>query len=86
MLDDLFFITELKEAETSWKRIAELSMQHEIAVPAHTSALNYFYSITTDNLPSNLIQAQRDYFGSHMFERNDTSRGQFFHNDWKSNK
>ena len=86
LLDDLFFITELKEAETSWKRIAELSMQHEIAVPAHTSASNYFYSITTDNLPANLIQAQRDYFGSHMFERNDTSRGQFFHNDWKSNK
>ena len=58
-------------------------MQHEIAIPAHTSALNYFYSISSEFLPANLIQAQRDYFGSHMFERNDTTRGQFFHNDWK---
>ncbi len=86
LLDDLFFINSIKEALTSWKRIAELAMQHEIAIPAHSSALNYFYSISSEFLPANLIEAQRDYFGSHMFERNDTSRGQFFHNDWSKTK
>ena len=86
LLDDLFFINAIKDSLPSWKRIIELAMQHEITSPAHCSALNYFYSISSESLSANLIQAQRDYFGSHMFERNDTSRGQFFHNDWKSNK
>ena len=51
-------------------------------LPAFSSALNYFYSLTSANLPANMVQAQRDYFGAHSFERKDTPRGQFFHENW----
>ena len=53
-----------------------------LPVPAFSSALNYFYSLTSADLPANLVQAQRDYFGAHTFERKDELRGQFFHENW----
>ncbi|MEG1615589.1 MAG: decarboxylating NADP(+)-dependent phosphogluconate dehydrogenase [Bacteroidales bacterium] len=84
LMGDLFFMDALKKALPSWKRIVSLAAEHELSLPAHSSALNYFYSITTETLPSNLIQAQRDYFGAHMFERVDAERGQFYHVDWQS--
>ena len=49
---------------------------------AFSSALNYFYSLVSAKLPANMIQAQRDYFGAHTFERTDELRGQFFHENW----
>jgi len=55
-----------------------------VSVPAFASALNYFHSLTTDFLPANLIQAQRDYFGAHTFERTDGERGKFYHEEWVS--
>ncbi|MDO5569883.1 MAG: decarboxylating NADP(+)-dependent phosphogluconate dehydrogenase [Bacteroidales bacterium] len=86
LLEDLFFINEIKASMASWKNIVATAIKHEMPVSAHSSALNYFYGITSESLPTNLIQAQRDYFGSHMFERTDSPRGQFFHVDWNTTK
>ena len=58
------------------------AMKEELPVPAFSSALNYFYSLVSVKLPANMIQAQRDYFGAHTFERVDELRGQFFHENW----
>lgn len=84
LLGDLFFIDAIKKALPAWKRIVSLAAEHEVALAAHSSALHYFYSITSETLPANMIQAQRDYFGAHMFERVDAPRGQFYHVDWQS--
>jgi len=65
-----------------WKQLVATATMEEISVPAFSSALNYFYSLTTRRLPANLLQAQRDYFGAHTFERIDHERGQFFHENW----
>lgn len=77
-----YFEAEIKYALPSWKKLVAEAMKEELAVPAFSSALNYFYSLTTDRLPANLIQAQRDYFGAHTFERVDECRGRFFHENW----
>jgi 6-phosphogluconate dehydrogenase len=53
-----------------------------LPVPAYASALTYFDGMRSERLPANLIQAQRDYFGAHTFERTDQMRGSFFHHDW----
>ncbi|MEG0947780.1 MAG: decarboxylating NADP(+)-dependent phosphogluconate dehydrogenase [Bacteroidales bacterium] len=84
LMGDLFFMDALKKALPFWKKIVSIAMEHELSFPAHSSALNYFYSVTTETLPANMIQAQRDYFGAHMFERTDAPRGQFYHVDWQS--
>lgn len=84
LLGDLFFIDAIKKSLPAWKNIVSLAAQHELGLPAHASALNYFYCITSENLPTNMIQAQRDFFGAHMFERTDAPRGQFYHYNWKS--
>lgn len=76
------FEDEMKEALPYWKKLVAIAAKEEIASPAFASALNYFYSLTTDRLPANLIQAQRDYFGAHTFERVDEERGKFFHENW----
>jgi 6-phosphogluconate dehydrogenase len=51
-------------------------------MPAFCTALNYFDGYTTELLPANLLQAQRDYFGAHTYERLDSPRGKFFHTNW----
>lgn len=76
------FRTQINEALPAWKSLAIKATRENTAVPAFTAALHYFYSLTTSVLPANLIQAQRDYFGAHTFERNDRPRGEFFHEDW----
>ncbi len=80
------FSAQIKDALPAWKNVVALAVKEGIAVPAFASALNYFYSLTTENLPANLIQAQRDYFGAHTFERTDRARGCFYHEDWISLK
>ena len=57
-----------------------------VSIPAFSSALSYFDAYRTEKLPANLIQAQRDYFGAHTFERVDQPRGKFFHVDWPDPK
>lgn len=82
MLLSPYFAHEIKEALKGWKTITAMCANEEVAVPAFSSALNYFYSFTSKNLPANMIQAQRDYFGAHTFERIDKPRGEFFHENW----
>ena len=77
-----YFREEIKSLLPGWKNLVAEAMKEELPVPAFSSALNYFYSLTSDNLPANLVQAQRDYFGAHTFERKDELRGQFSHENW----
>ncbi|WP_455586054.1 decarboxylating NADP(+)-dependent phosphogluconate dehydrogenase [Bacteroides sp.] len=77
-----YFRDEIKGLLTGWKNLVAQAMREELPVPAFSSALNYFYSLVSANLPANMIQAQRDYFGAHTFERKDELRGQFFHENW----
>ena len=77
-----YFRDEIKSLLPDWKDLVAEAMREELPVPAFSSALNYFYSLTSANLPANMIQAQRDYFGAHTFERRDEFRGQFYHENW----
>ena len=81
MVDD-FFQKELEKAVSGLREIMVTGVRNGIAMPAMSSALAYYDGYHTENLPANLLQAQRDYFGAHMFERIDTARGEFFHHDW----
>lgn len=81
LLDD-FFMETIKQLVPSWRRVASYALQAGIPMPAVTSALSYFDAYTTASLPANLLQAQRDYFGAHTYERIDAPRGQFFHTNW----
>jgi 6-phosphogluconate dehydrogenase len=82
MIEDNFFATALIEAEPSWRRAVAGAVQAGIPVPAYSSALAYFDAMRSERLPANLIQAQRDFFGAHTFERVDKPRGEFFHHEW----
>ena len=64
------------------KKIVDVAAKAGIPMPAFSSALSYFDGYTTASLPANLLQAQRDYFGAHTYERIDQPRGQFFHTNW----
>jgi len=77
-----YFKAEMGELLVGWKYLVAEAMKEELPVPAFSSALNYFYSLVSLNLPANLLQAQRDYFGAHTFERVDELRGAFFHENW----
>jgi 6-phosphogluconate dehydrogenase len=79
---DKFFTDALRMAETGWRKAVLLAVTHAIPAPAFTSALSYFDGYRSERLPANLLQAQRDYFGAHTYERIDKPRGEFFHTDW----
>ena len=81
LLDDYFADT-IRELIPAWKEVVAFAVKEGIPAPAFSSALNYFNGYTTANLPANLLQAQRDYFGAHTYERIDQPRGQFFHTNW----
>ncbi|MGB4588983.1 MAG: decarboxylating NADP(+)-dependent phosphogluconate dehydrogenase [Clostridiaceae bacterium] len=81
MVDD-YFHDELVSAVKGLREIIILGVQNGIALPALSAAMSYYDGYHTENLPANLLQAQRDYFGAHMFERVDKERGEFFHHDW----
>jgi 6-phosphogluconate dehydrogenase len=78
MLDD-WFIAKLTAAQGGWRRAIVESVTRGIPCPAMTSALAYYDGYRTARLPANLLQAQRDYFGAHTYERVDKPRGEFFH-------
>ncbi len=82
LLLDGFFVDALKQAETGWRRAVTLAVTHAVPAPAFASALAYFDGYRSARLPANLLQAQRDYFGAHSYERVDRERGLFFHTDW----
>jgi 6-phosphogluconate dehydrogenase len=77
-----FFAGEITAAQPGWRRTVARATTAGIAVPAYSSALAFYDGYRTGRGPANLIQAQRDYFGAHTYERLDRDRGEFFHTDW----
>jgi 6-phosphogluconate dehydrogenase len=77
-----FFKEKIEKAQQGWRSVVAAGAVHGIPVPAITSALNYYDGYRCERLPANLLQAQRDYFGAHTFERIDKPRGEFFHFNW----
>jgi len=87
-LEDLteseFFGEALGSAVRSWRSVVSAAVTAGIPAPAYSSALAYFDGMRSRRLPADLIQAQRDFFGAHTFERVDRPRGEFFHHEWES--
>ena len=79
---DPFFTQALTAAQGGWRRVCAAAMTAGVPVPAFTSALAYYDGYRCPRLPANLLQAQRDYFGAHTYERIDQPRGKFFHTNW----
>jgi 6-phosphogluconate dehydrogenase len=77
-----FFIEAMKKAEAGWRKAVILGVELGIPTPAFSSGLAYYDGYRSERLPAHLLQAQRDYFGAHTYERIDRPRGQFFHTDW----
>jgi len=82
LLLDPFFKEQIVRAEAAWRRVVSTAVSLGIPVPAMTSALTFYDGYRRERLPANLLQAQRDYFGAHTYERVDRPRGEFFHTDW----
>ena len=82
LLLDPYFADAIKALVPSWRNVVAEAVRHGIPMPAFSSALAYFDGYTTEKLPANLLQAQRDYFGAHTYERLDSPRGEFFHTNW----
>lgn len=82
LLLDEYFAETIKELVPAWKEVVAFAVREGIPAPAFSSALNYFNGYRAASLPANLLQAQRDYFGAHTYERIDQPRGQFFHTNW----
>ncbi|MFN2221972.1 MAG: decarboxylating NADP(+)-dependent phosphogluconate dehydrogenase [Chloroflexota bacterium] len=82
LLLDPFFREQMMRAETAWRRVVSTAVSLGIPVPAMSSALAFYDGYRRERLPANLLQAQRDYFGAHTYERVDRPRGEFFHTDW----
>lgn len=82
LLVDPYFSKEMTEAQASWRRTVGAGVANGIPLPAMSAALAYFDGYRAGRLPANLLQAQRDYFGAHTYERTDKPRGQFFHTNW----
>lgn len=82
LLLDQFFIRELKKVQKGWRRVVSSAAEMGIPIPCFSTALSFYDGYRSANLPANLLQAQRDYFGAHTYERKDKPRGQFFHTNW----
>ncbi len=82
LLLDPFFKEKVEAAQAGWRRVVSTALTNGIPVPAFTTALNYFDGYRSAQLPANMLQAQRDYFGAHTYERVDKPRGEFFHTNW----
>lgn len=82
LLLEPFFKKEIEESLEDWREVVSVSVLAGLPIPAASSALHYFHSLVTDRLPANMLQAQRDFFGAHTFERIDRERGEFFHENW----
>ena len=77
-----FFNAQIEAAQAGWRRVTAAALVNGIPAPAMTTALCYYDGYRSARLPANLLQAQRDYFGAHTYERLDQPRGQFFHTNW----
>jgi 6-phosphogluconate dehydrogenase len=81
LLDD-YFRGLIEGCQEAWRRVAIKAVELGIPVPAFSTALNFFDGYRSERLPANLLQAQRDYFGAHTYERVDKPRGQWYHTNW----
>lgn len=86
LLLDPYFSKTVRRAQGNWRRVVALAAEHGVSVPTFASALAYYDGYRTENLPANLLQAQRDFFGAHTYERVDAKRGKFFHLDWSGDR
>ena len=82
LLLDNFFSSAVNQYQASWRKAIVHAVELGVATPAFSTALNFFDGYRTARLPQNLLQAQRDFFGAHTYERIDQPRGQFFHTNW----
>jgi 6-phosphogluconate dehydrogenase len=82
LLLDPFFKGKIESSQDAWRRVISTAVLNGVWVPAFSTALNYYDGYRNARLPANLLQAQRDYFGAHQYERIDTPRGEFFHTNW----
>jgi len=82
LLLDPFFKKAIKSCVRSWRKVVSTAVRKGIPVPAFSTALAFFDGFRSERLPANLLQAQRDYFGAHTYERVDRPRGEFFHTNW----
>jgi 6-phosphogluconate dehydrogenase len=82
LLLDPFFMEKVQKAQDGWRRVVAAAVTNGIPVPSISSALAYYDGYRCEKLPANLLQAQRDYFGAHTYERTDKPRGEFFHTNW----
>jgi len=82
LLLDPFFKEKVEASQDSWRRVVATAVMNGIPVPAFASALTYYDGYRSERLPANLLQAQRDYFGAHTYERIDRPRGEYFHTNW----
>ncbi len=82
LLFDPFFREKIASSQQAWRSVVSTALSHGIWVPAHATALAFYDGLRTARLPANLLQAQRDYFGAHQYERVDRPRGEFFHTNW----
>jgi len=82
LLLDNFFLTAINNYQASWRKALVHAIELGIPTPVFSSALSFFDGYRTGRLPANLLQAQRDYFGAHTYERTDKPRGEFFHTNW----
>ena len=82
---DEYFKALIESALPSWRKLAAKSIELGLPMPCTVSALSFLDAYTCARLPANLIQAQRDYFGAHTYERLDKERGEFFHHKWINN-
>ncbi|MBI9016514.1 MAG: decarboxylating NADP(+)-dependent phosphogluconate dehydrogenase [Phycisphaerae bacterium] len=82
LLLDPFFTDAIESAQAAWRRVVVKAVEMGVPMPAISSALAYYDGYRSERLPANLLQAQRDYFGAHTYERVDKPRGEFFHTNW----
>ncbi len=82
LLLDPYFKSAIRKAQTAWRRTVTKAVKLGVPIPAFSSALAYYDGYRSERLPANLLQAQRDYFGAHTYERVDKPRGEFYHTNW----
>ena len=82
LLNDEYFFKEIKNAESSFREVVSEGVKMGVPLPCLSAALSFFDGITSETVAANLIQAQRDFFGAHTYERKDQPRGKFFHTNW----
>ncbi|HUI56957.1 MAG TPA: decarboxylating NADP(+)-dependent phosphogluconate dehydrogenase [Bryobacteraceae bacterium] len=82
LLLDSYFQGVIERCQASWRRVVAQAVQAGVPVPAFTTALSFYDGYRSERLPANLLQAQRDFFGAHTYERVDQPRGKFFHTNW----